>query len=145
MTILINLLFVLFVSLAIGAMFAIGLRGRNEWAGTFWFFVILFLGTWALGSWLRPIGPPAWDVYWVPYVLAAAVIALLVAAVTPPRSAGESSEISRTGELPPTPREQRETQRNAAAAVATLSVFFWLLVSVSVLAIVLNFVWYGTV
>ena len=83
MYVLINLLFVLVVSLAIGAMFSIGLRGRDDWAGTFWFFVVLFFGTWALGAWLRPFGPPAWDSYWVPYIIAAGVIALLLAAVSP--------------------------------------------------------------
>jgi hypothetical protein len=133
---LINLLFVVVVSVAIGAMFSIGLRGRNEWAGTFWLFVILFFGTWALGSWLRPIGPLAWDVYWVPYVVAAAVIALLLAAVTPIRTRsvhGQKDDGSNGGD-PPT----MEAKRNLAQAILTLSVFFWLLLGLSILAILLQ-------
>jgi hypothetical protein len=60
------------------------------------------------------------------YVIAAAAISLLLAAATPAR--------------PWSAREVRETERDAAAAVATLGVFFWLLLGLSLLAIVLDFV-----
>lgn len=128
MLILINLLFVLTVSFAIGAMFSIGLRGRSQWAGTIWFLLILFFGTWALGAWMRPMGPPAWDVYWVPYVVAAAVIALLLAAATPvpPKPSGQTP----VGEVQPSDEKTAQTRQRATRAVETLSIFFWLLLAI---------------
>jgi hypothetical protein len=121
----------------IGAMFSIGLRGRNDWAGTYWFFLILFFGTWALGAWLRPIGPPAWDFHWIPYVIAAAVIALLLAALTPVRV--PPARVPPSGD-PTKDQGAVDTERQAAQAVATVGVFFWLLLAVSLLAIVLHYV-----
>jgi hypothetical protein len=133
----VNLLFVLAVSLIIGTMFSVGLRGRNRWAGSFWFFLILFFGSWALGSWLRPIGPPAWDVYWVPYVIAAAVLELLMAAVTPAVPHGLGAEHTEpSGDAAP---RTTETEVNAANAVTTLSVFFWLLLGVAIVAIAIHY------
>ena len=133
----INLLFVVVVSVIIGALFSVGLRGRNDWAGTFWLFLILFFGTWALGGWLRPMGPPAWTVYWVPYVIAGAVIALFFSALTPAqgRSRLRSDRPSQLSDPGATDTEQR-----ARDAVAAVSVFFWLLLAVAVGAIVLQYV-----
>lgn len=136
MRVFINLLFAVLVAMIIGTMFSVGLRGRNRWAGTIWLYVLLFFGSWALGSWLRPMGPPAWEVHWVPLVLAAALIALLLAAATPPERRLVRSE---DGRLIPVDPKSLEPDDGAGRAIATIGVFFWLALALSLLAIVLSY------
>lgn len=99
---------------------------RGPWAtpgpggGFLWFFLVVFLGAWAIGTWVSPVGPVAWGVAWVPFVFGALAIVLLLAALTPTR--------------PLTPAEAEAEAR----AEATVGVFFWAFVLVLVVAIVLG-------
>jgi hypothetical protein len=130
MEILINLLFVLATSAAIGTVFAIALRGRGPWPGLLWFFIVLIVGTWALGIWVRPIGPPWWSVQWVPYAIAAAMIALLLAAATPPLPAATADA---------KPEASREAPVPSATDARSFNVAFWLLLGLCVLSIVMHY------
>ena len=49
------------------------------------FFVIVFLATWAVGSWISPRGPTAFGVPWLAFLIIACVIALVAAAAPPVR------------------------------------------------------------
>lgn len=118
--------FVLVIALVIGGIFAYGLRRGGPWPGAAWFFVILFVGTWALGGFFRPFGPPMGDVHWAPYIVAALLIAMLLAAATPIRP-------------PPASEQTREVEREGAAVAVGLGVFFWLILIVSILLIALRY------
>lgn len=48
------------------------------------FFMILFLATWAAGTWMAPRGPLAFGVPWLAWMAVALVVTLIVAAVTQP-------------------------------------------------------------
>jgi hypothetical protein len=143
--VLVNLLFAVLVALIIGAMFSAGLRGRNRWAGTIWLYVILLFGSWALGAWLRPVGPPAWEVHWVPFVIAAAFIALILAAATPRERRFVRSEDGRLVPVDPNAIDpdvgtpDSEAPGSETPESVTIGVFFWLALAVSLLAIVLSY------
>lgn len=48
------------------------------------FFMILFLATWAAGTWMAPRGPLAFGVPWLAWLSVTLVITLVLAAVTQP-------------------------------------------------------------
>lgn len=119
---------VFIIALVIGVIFAFGLRRGGPWPGVLWFFLILFVGTWALGGLFRPFGPPVGDIYWVPYLSAALLIALLLAATTPLRP-------------PPASEETRAVEREGAQLAVGLGVFFWLMLIFSLLLIAIRYAW----
>ena len=112
----------------------------GPWPGVLWLFVMLFLVTWALGIWIRPIGPPLWGAYWVPYLLVALFLAVLLAATAPARP---RPPVQPPGATPlpgsRTPAEVNEQAAEEAAVVTTLNVFFWLVLLLAVIAIVVHY------
>lgn len=54
--------------------------------GFLWLFAVIFLGAWAVGVWVAPIGPLFMGVAWLPFLLGAVAVALLVAAHPRPRT-----------------------------------------------------------
>lgn len=110
-------LFALVIALLVGSIFSAAGR-PGPWPGVWWFFLMLFLFTWAIGAWTVPFGPVLWGVHWVPYLLFAVLAALLMAAAaqprTPPRTAREAQE------------RAREATAVEAAATVALSIFFWM-------------------
>jgi hypothetical protein len=80
----IEFLFALVISLLITAIFAIILRRRGAWPFLLLFFIIL-LGTWAGGIWITPSGPTLLNVYWLPFLIAGLVFALLLTLVILPQ------------------------------------------------------------
>jgi len=70
------LIFALLAMLALGA----SASHYRAWPAAMWFFLLIFFGTWALGAWFEPLGPPVWGYYWAPFALVAIVLALVIAA-----------------------------------------------------------------
>lgn len=100
------------------------LRG-SLWPGAIWFFLLLFFGTWALGIWLRPVGPTLWGVRLAPYVIAAGAISVLLAAAA---TAGRRS----SHDAGP------EGSRRVAMGV-TAWAFFWATILLSAAAIAVHY------
>jgi hypothetical protein len=78
-----------FVALALAALFVVGFgSGRSGdgsiWAGFMLFFLVVWLATWGIGSWLTPIGPVAYGLPWLSFVLIGVMVALIAAAAAPP-------------------------------------------------------------
>lgn len=124
-----DLLFAVVVAIVLTAVFAGGLRRVGPWEGLLWFFLIILFAAWVGGAWMRPIGPPLWGVYWVPFLWFGLLVALLLAAATPSR--------------PPRTREEAAEQAGAEAAAAgtsvALGVFFWLLLIGLLLTIIISY------
>jgi len=76
--------FAILIAILLTAVFAAGFRRQNWGAALVFFFLILFLATWAGGMWVVPFGPIAWGVPWVTYLFVGIVIALLLTALIPP-------------------------------------------------------------
>jgi hypothetical protein len=128
----IDLLLVLAIVLLLAPVF--GARDGRYTAGLdlAMFFVLLFLATWALGGWFRPLGPPLWGTYWVSYLIAAVLIALLLTAAlaTPSHREAPRTEARQGGEPPPAP----------TTAIA-VGIAFWLFAVVALGAIIASYIW----
>lgn len=118
----------LLIGLALALVFAYGFGRTGPWGGFVWFFLVVFLGAWAIGLWVEPVGPPLWGVAWVPILIGALLIALLIAAIPPAE---------------PAPRRAAATDPVAdvetAAAASAIGLFFWVLLMALVLVILLSF------
>ena len=125
-------LFDFFIALAIAgsgtAAFTLLFGRRGSWASFPLFFLIIFLAAWAGGVWVTPIGPPMWEVYWLPFLVAAVLFAFLLAAVTPSERPPQSS------------LEAWEQTRELATTALVVETFFWLLVVSFILIILLRYV-----
>lgn len=118
-----ELLFAFAIALVLVVIFAYVLNRPGPWGAFIWFFVVVFLGAWAVGVWARPVGPAAWGVAWVPILFGALIIALIIAAIAPqepPRTRGAAAE----------EREEREETAENAAVAGAVGAFFWVLLIV---------------
>ena len=125
-----DLIFALIIALLLVALFSILFQIRGPWNNLLWFFLIVLLVTWAGGIWLSPMGPPIRQFYWLPFLVAGLIIALLLAAATIPMSREES-----TVEL--IDQEKRRAKRWVAGTA--LGIFFWLLVLLLLAAIFVRY------
>jgi len=99
---------------------------EGTWAGIALLFVLLFLFVWAGGVWVSPFGPTLWGGYFLPFLIVGIVLALVFAAIIPPRR-------------PRTAQEAIEEARTEAAIDAAFSAFFWVLVIVLLISIVAHY------
>jgi len=89
--------------------------------GLLFFFLIIFLFTWGIGSWLTPVGPVHYGVYWLGYLFIAVLIMLLLGLMLPPVK--PRSRIIKKSEL-----DEKVTERKVTEAFTiTFGAFFWLL------------------
>jgi hypothetical protein len=89
----INFLFAIIVALTLTALFYFIIRRSGLWGNVFLFFLIVFLGAWAGGLWLRPIGPPINGFYWINYLITGFLLALLLAAIGSSDSSRERKKV----------------------------------------------------
>jgi hypothetical protein len=109
-------------------------RARNgeSVVGTIlFFFLILFLASWAGGLWLTPVGPPLWGGFWAPFLLVGIFVTLMLAAAGEPSRHYDSR--SRVTE-PSTAEEATET-----AAVVAFGMMFWVLILGLVAAVIAGY------
>jgi hypothetical protein len=85
-------------------------------------FVIFFLVIWAGGAWAVPVGPAHLGIYWLPFVLIAILLIVLVVALAPHGSR------SHRGEL--------EVEREVEVG---LGLFFWVLIGALTVLIVARY------
>jgi hypothetical protein len=81
-----EVVFALGIAFVMTAVFAVWLRRSGPWASYLIYFAIIFLGSWAAGVWLAPIGPTLMGFYYTPALIFGLVFALLLAATAAPRS-----------------------------------------------------------
>jgi hypothetical protein len=116
------------VSVVIAALLlpTLAYRGRHGGMGGFLFlFLLVFFGTWALGSWVLPFGPRAWGAPWLLLLLVAVVIGLLIAATAAPYRPRPGPSTAAVGQ---------ET-RVAEESRAVFGMFFWMLLAVLLISI----------
>lgn len=125
----------LLVALALGGLFVWGTRkeGRD---GLLWLFLLILLGTWAGGIWLRPFGPVLLGVHWLTFIAAGAIVVLLLT-VTGPREARRRPQ-GRHDTLDMLEQIEEEKARRRVTYV-TVGVVFWFLVAVLVTVILLRY------
>jgi hypothetical protein len=108
--------------------------GVGPRTGLIWLFLIIFLLTWAGGIWFKPFGPTLGGSYWLVFLLTGLVAVLLLIIVTP-----RKAPRGRRGTLHMLERIEKEKELENMTYI-TLSLFFWILLCILVLAIVLRYV-----
>lgn len=124
-----ELIFALLIAVTLSAIFFFGFRRFGSWPSMLVFFLIVFLAAWAGGLWLTPVGRPFWGVYWVPFLIAGIIFALLLAASAPTRLPRYRGEALR----------QAEKAKNVEAAVSML---MWVLIIMLGVAIITRYLYY---
>jgi len=118
--------FAILIALLLTAIFAIGFRKQGWGTGLVFFFLILFLATWAGGLWVAPFGPIAWGVHWLSFLLVGVIIALLLTALIPPV------------ERPPYPESEarlKKRSREDKTTMMGIDAFLVILILVLIIAI----------
>lgn len=88
------LLSILFAAMFVGLLVLLLKPSRDEhpgWTALAFLFLALFLPIWAGGMWLGPMGPAIFGMYALPFLLIGLCVALLLAAVSPPRRQGSTA------------------------------------------------------
>ena len=84
----------LIISLLFVFIFAVLAGRRGPWNNLAVFFLVVFLATWGIGSYLRFLWFPVLGVYWLPFFLVALLFSLLLASILSQKpSAKEPGEI----------------------------------------------------
>ena len=113
-----HLLLSLVLSGAAVAVLVRGLRfrpGKPVWS----LFLLLFFAIWAGGLWLAPVGPSHFGIIWLPFLLIAVLLSVLVVAVSPHERQSHRQEV--------------ELEREVVVGVG---LFFWVLIGALIAAIV---------
>jgi hypothetical protein len=133
--------FSLVIALLLSLFFAAIIRRRGPRAGFFWFFVLILLATWAGGIWARPLGPSLWGVNWLSFLIVGLIVALLVTLNAlraspgkPYRKVERNAQLSRAQTRDLLEEANREGDTRQLTYV-TLSIFFWLLLLMLIVAI----------
>ena len=79
-----NVIFAFLLSVFMGSVFAFFLKIRGPWNKAWSFVFVLFLAIWAAGLWFTGVGPQVANVSWVPMIFIGLLVALIMAAMTPP-------------------------------------------------------------
>ncbi len=107
-------------------------RPGREGAGPalLFLFLLLLVVVWAGGVWLEPVGPIIWGIAWIPFIVIGFLATLMVLALIPPRKPRTRREAM----------QQAEAQTTVEAGVdVAISVFFWLLVLLLIVAIIIRY------
>ena len=114
-------------------LFARKIRRRGGRTGFFWFFLIIFMITWAGGAWLMPFGPQMMGIHWLPFILvglAGAIGVSLLAERRYPRNRHETIDMLDAIE------EGRELEK---MTFLSLNILFWAVLVVLLAAILLHY------
>ena len=122
---LISIVLSLFFALLFSAILVYGFRRRTTgpFDGMLFLFLIIFMFTWGLGSWMTPIGPVFGGVAWLSYLVISIVVMLLIGAMLPPAEG---------------PRRRRVSAEEGGTKVVgiTFGVFFWfMLIALFIIAL----------
>lgn len=122
------------VALLICVVFALITRSSVRRTGFGWFLLLVLLGTWAVGVWLRPFGPMWGDIRWLQFLIAGLLVLLLFALFAPfkaPR--GRRETLEQLQEI----ARQKEVQK---VTYVTLGIVFWVVLVILIAAITIRYV-----
>lgn len=120
----------IFVSILVGLL-SWSLPGRASGLGTLIIlFLVFFLSVWGLGTWIEPVGPEIWGTSLLPFVFVGFFLALLLAALAPPRR----------GQVGSTPASADSPTVSSDAGVAATGALMWVLIIGLIGAIVVGIV-----
>ena len=121
------------VAVILTGLYMLVTRGARRRTGLIWLFLIIFLATWAGGIWLRPFGPTLWGIHWLVFLLVGLIIVLFLVILIPQKAPRGRQET-----LDMLDRIEEEKQLEKFTYI-TLSIFFWILLSLFAIAIILRY------
>ena len=124
----------LVVAVIFSVVFALSTWRRTRKSGLVWVFLIIFLATWAGGIWLRPFGPKLWGINWLSFLFIGCIVALFISLKGPPSDAPRGRQ--ETLDMLERIKEEKEIRK---ITYVTLSVVFWILLAVLVMAIIIRY------
>ena len=124
----------LIIALILTGLYMLVRRGAGPGTGLIWLFLVIFLATWAGGTWVRPFGPTLWGIHWTAFLLVGVVIVLFLIVAIPPKAPRGRQE---TLDMLERIEEKKEIEE---VVYITLSIFLWILLSLLLLAIILRYV-----
>ncbi len=92
-------------------------HGPGPLRGIVLYFLIIFLFTWAIGSWLTPLGPVAFNTSWTGYLVIAFLIMILIGVLVPPHPTNKQA-------LKDTARQTEKRRAGTNFAGFSFGVFF---------------------
>lgn len=138
----------LLIALVVGAAFSF-VGSRGPWENAIWFIAALFLATLAIGVWADPIGPVAFGVPWLGFLVTAIFIGLLIAAATP--DSGYRHRRRHIKELPlhrdssfepdtePAPVNPRSSEKAGVGPATAVGIFFWIFAILAISIVLVRF------
>lgn len=136
-----DLLIALLIALVLTWFFSVAVGTTGPWPSFWVFFVVVLLFSWALGLWVRPVGPALLGVYWLPYLVFGVFVALLIAAATPPDH-GARRDRATGPERPDRAAHGAASEDVAAAGTAVaVGVFVWIALILLLVAIAIGYLW----
>ena len=115
-----GLIFAFIIGAAIAWVWASTFNTHGPWKSFFWFFMVIFLFTWGVGSWLVPFGPVGWGVAWTPFVVTGLFMAVLLTAVTPRKDRRRPNRGPNSGAV-------QAVEQAIETRAETMDMFFWVL------------------
>jgi hypothetical protein len=117
----------LLMALVLTLLFMMLYNARGQWSDLFFFFIIVFLGTWSGQLWITPRGTETGTnaIAWLPLIMVSLVFAFLVMALMPPGSI-------RPAENPGKDATDREKMFG-------LGIFFWIFFGLILLSILIGY------
>ena len=131
---LIDILFAAVIGLLLTLLFGFGLGRKGPWSSALIFFLIVFLASWAIGTIVEDSGPNIMGFYFLPFLIGAIIIALLLAAATPIRLYHHRGNIVEADKP-----EQRGTGEEPTTFDAAYDGFFWAFMIVLLILIILGY------
>jgi hypothetical protein len=123
----------LVVAMVLCVVFALVTRSQRRRTGFVWFFLFVLIATWAGGIWIRPFGPAWGDIRWMKFLLVGLMVVLMSALFAPLKAPrGRRDTLDQLEEI----RQQKELQK---AAYLALSMVFWIVLFIFVLAIIMHY------
>lgn len=128
--ILFSLLYLTGIALILTIIFTKLLRIKGPW-GSFWtFFSIVLLAILATDLWIAPVGPYYEDIYWLPPLVVGVIIAILLAATSPPHER----------KLTKAKEPFYQVVKDEHPGVIALGVFFWFLMFLMLVIVIAGYV-----
>ncbi|QSE95895.1 hypothetical protein [Fulvivirga lutea] len=128
MDVLAIILYLFVFALLITAISGLAFKTHGPW-GSYWpSFLLTFLFIWVVSLWTEPVGPVYYGVSWVPIIFAGVIMAILLAAVTPPQLRRQRKIILK----------DNKEDRNPGTAIA-LGILFWVVIIILIVGIIAKY------
>jgi hypothetical protein len=125
-----ELITALVMAVALAYLFAKNLRRRGRRSGFFWFFLLIFMATWAGGVWLMPFGPVVMGIHWLPFAVAGLIGAVAISLLAGRRRPATSDR----------PGRDRGGQGAANPSYLSLDAVFWMILLFLLATVILRYV-----